>query len=331
MTDLRDELTDGDELDTRYQSETWLRREAVLQNPAELLPIVQAEVAKAIVGQERVIEFVLTSILARGHLLLEGPPGTGKTLLARALARLIGGQFRRVQFTPDTNADEITGRYIRRGGERVFEPGVAFTNVLLADEINRARSRTQAALLEAMEEHAITIDGKTHRIKSPFFVLATQNPFEHVGVAELPESQLDRFLFRINLEYVSESDELKMLSLPRRGITPDVIGEVVPLLGDNAILLLQEAVDRVKVPEQVGLTAVRVVRRTREIVGVTLGAGPRSIVHVLAATKSRAALHGRDKADVDDVLEIVRQALPHRIQAEQSGRAVIEQAIADVA
>jgi MoxR-like ATPase len=122
-----------------------------------------------------------------------------------------------------------------------------------------------------------------------------------------------------------------MLSLPRRGITPDVIGEVVPLLGDNAILLLQEAVDRVAVPEEVGLTAVRIVRRTREIVGVTLGAGPRSIVHVLAATKSRAALHGRDTADVADVLEIVRQALPHRIQAEQSGRAVIEQAIEDVA
>jgi MoxR-like ATPase len=303
------------------------REPATAMRVAELLPLAREQVAKAIVGQSGVVELVLIALLARGHLLLEGPPGTGKTLLARTIARLIGGYFHRVQFTPDTTADEITGRVTFRGGEQVFEPGAVFTNVLLADEINRAPSRTQAALLEAMQEHAVTVEGKTRRIKSPFFVLATQNPYEHAGVYELPESQLDRFLFRVDLEYGSEDEDLAMLDLPRRGITPDVIGEVRPLLNDSTVLLLQEAVDRVKVPGDVARTMVRLVRQTREMPGVTLGAGPRSMIHVLTGAKARAALHGRDAVSVDDVVAIAHQALPHRIIAEDPGTAVVERAV----
>jgi MoxR-like ATPase len=305
-------------------------REAPLEHVADLLPSVQEQMTKAVVGQDEVVELILVALLARGHLLLEGPPGTGKTLLARTIARLIGGYFRRVQFTPDTTADEIVGRVKYRGGEQVFEPGVIFTNVLLADEINRAPSRTQAALLEAMQEHAVTIEGKTHRIKAPFFVLATQNPYEHAGVYELPESQLDRFIFRVDLEYGTEADDLAMLDLPRRGITPDVIGEITPLLDDGSVLLLQEAVDRVHVLDDVALTMVRIVRRTRAISGVTLGAGPRSMIHVLTGAKARAALRGRDTVTVDDIVEIARYALPHRIVADDSGAAVVERAIEDV-
>ena len=305
-------------------------RQAPLEHIAELLPAAQAQVAKAVVGQQKVAELILVALLARGHLLLEGPPGTGKTLLARTIARLIGGHFRRVQFTADTTADEIAGRVRYRGGEQIFEPGVVFTNVLLADEINRAPSRTQAVLLEAMEEHAVTIEGKTHRIKAPFFVLATQNPFEHAGVYELPESQLDRFLFRLDLEYGNESDDLAMLDLPRRGITPDVIGEITPLLNDSSVLLLQETVDNVKVPEDLALALVRIVRQTREIPGVALGAGPRSMIHVITAARARAALHGRETVTANDVVEIARRALPHRIVADDSGASVVERAIADV-
>ena len=305
-------------------------RETPVEHIAELLPAAQAQVRKAVVGQDHVVELILVALLARGHLLLEGPPGTGKTLLARTIARLIGGYFRRVQFTPDTTADEIVGRVKYRGGEQIFEPGVIFTNVLLADEINRAPSRTQAALLEAMQEQAVTIDGKTHRIKAPFFVLATQNPFEHAGVSELPESQLDRFIFRVDLDYGSEEDDLAMLDLPRRGITPDVIGEITPLLDDAGVLLLQEEVDRVSVPDDVALTMVRIVRRTREIPGVSLGAGPRSMIHVLTGARARAALRARDTVTVDDIVEIARHALPHRIIAEAPGASVVERAVSDV-
>jgi MoxR-like ATPase len=312
---------------TELRADHGERGPAPVLQVAELLPLARDQVGKAIVGQSTVVELVLIALLARGHLLLEGPPGTGKTLLARTIARLIGGYFHRVQFTPDTTADEITGRVTVRAGEQVFEPGAVFTNVLLADEINRAPSRTQAALLEAMQEHAVTVEGKTRRIKAPFFVLATQNPYEHAGVYELPESQLDRFLFRVDLDYGSEDEDLAMLDLPRRGITPDVIGEVRPLLNDSTVLLLQEAVDRVRVPEDVARTMVRLVRRTREVPGVTLGAGPRSMIHVLTGAKARAALHGRDAVSVDDVVAIAHRALPHRIIAEEPGKVVVERAV----
>lgn len=305
-------------------------RQAPYEHAADLLPSAQAQMAKAVVGQERIVELIFVALLARGHVLIEGPPGTGKTLLARTVARLIGGHFRRIQFTPDTSVGEIVGRVTHRGAGQVFEPGAIFTSILLADEINRAPSRTQAALLEAMQEQAVTLEGKTHRIKAPFFVLATQNPFEHAGVYELPESQLDRFLFRADLDYGSEADDLAMLDLPRRGVTPDVIGEVSPLLDDGSMLLLQEAVDRIPIPHDVAVTMVRIVRRTREIPGVTLGAGPRSMIHVLTAARARAALRGRDAVTIEDIVEMARWALPHRIVAEDSGASIVERAVADV-
>src|SRR4051812_28312459 len=204
-------------------------RENPLDNLGAVLPACQAEVAKAVVGQERAVELILLALLARCHVLLEGPPGTGKTLLAQAIARLLGAQFRRVQFTPDTAPDEITGWVRERGSERVFEKGALFTNVLLADEINRTPPRTQSALLEAMQERTVTVKGETHKLDSPFFVLATQNPYEQEGVFSLPESQLDRFLFRVKLDYGTEADDLAMLGLPRRGVSPDVIGEILPV------------------------------------------------------------------------------------------------------
>jgi MoxR-like ATPase len=305
-------------------------RESPIDHLQDILRVSQAEIAKAVVGQEKAVEMILVALLARCHVLLEGPPGTGKTLLAQAVARLLGARFRRVQFTPDTTPEEITGWERNRGGEKVFEKGAVFTNVLLADEINRTPARTQAALLEAMQERSVTVKGETYRLESPFFVMATQNPYEQEGVYALPESQLDRFLFRVNLDYGTEESELAMLDLPRRGVSPDVIGDLVPLLGERGVLLVQDAVDAVEIPDNVALAAVRLVRGTRAGVGITLGAGPRATIHVITGAKARATLRGDAVATVADVVAVAREALPHRILADEDGETVVDRVADEV-
>jgi MoxR-like ATPase len=271
------------------------------------------EIAKVVLGQERAVELLLVAALARGHVLLEGPPGSAKTLLGRATAHMLGATFKRIQFTPDTTPAELTGVNTIRAGEKVFLPGVVFTNVLLADEINRTPPRTQAALLEAMQERQVTVEGKGHRLPDPFLVIATQNPFEHRDVFELPESQLDRFLFKINLEYADPDSEFEMLDLPHKGVAPDMLGEVRPLLGVVGLDKARIELDATDLPEEVGRYMVALARKTRELPGVELGVSSRGIIHLASAARANARLSGRDAVTVEDVREIAPYVLRHRL------------------
>ena len=291
--------------------------EAPYESLIDLRERAKHEISKVVIGQERAVELLLVAALARGHVLLEGPPGSAKTLLGRATAHMLGAKFKRIQFTPDTTPAELTGVNTIRAGEHVFLPGVVFTNVLLADEINRTPPRTQAALLEAMQERQVTIEGKPHRLPDPFLVIATQNPYEHRDVFELPESQLDRFLFKVVLDYSDAESEYEMLDLPHKGVAPDMLGEVRPLLGVVGLDRAREELDATELPEPVGRYMVALARRSRDLPGVELGVSSRGVIHLASASKANARLNGRDEVTIEDVRTIAPYVLRHRFILEE--------------
>jgi MoxR-like ATPase len=284
---------------------------------ASLRERAKAEVSKVVIGQDRTVELLLIAAVAHGHVLIEGPPGSAKTLIARAVAHMLGANFKRIQFTPDTTPVELNGQNVIRAGEHLFMPGAVFTNVLLADEINRTPPRTQAALFEPMGERQVTVDGKAHKLPDPFLVIATQNPHEHEGVFPLPEGQLDRFLFKIELEYADAESELAMLNLPHKGIAPDMLGEVRPLLGVVGLDKARQELEHTIVPDSVGRYIVAVGRRTRELPGVELGVSSRAMIHLVMAVKANARLSGRDTATIEDVREMAPFVLRHRIAVQE--------------
>jgi MoxR-like ATPase len=288
-------------LEERYEGLAALRERA------------QAEVAKVVVGQDRTVELMLIAALARGHVLLEGPPGSAKTLISRAVAHMLGAHFKRIQFTPDTTPAELNGVVVIKAGEPTFIPGAVFTNVLLADEINRTPPRTQAALFEPMQERQVSVEGRAHRLPDPFLVIATQNPYEHEGVFVLPESQLDRFLFKINLEYADADYELEMLQLPHNGTAPDMLGEVRPLLGVVGLDKARQELDATTVSDAVGRYIVALGRRTRELPEVELGVSSRALIHLLSAVKANARINDRPNVTIADVREIAPFVLAHRL------------------
>ena len=274
---------------------------------------IVAEVEKAVVGKRDVLELVLMGILADGHVLIEDYPGLAKTLIARSFARAMHLGFARVQFTPDLMPADVTGSsiYNQKTAEFEFRPGPVFTNLLLGDEINRAPPKTQAALLEAMQERQATIEGETHPLPRPFIVLATENPIEYEGTYPLPEAQLDRFMLRVGVGYPSRDDEWGMARrrLDRRADEVDIDAVV-----DGAGLLeMQRAVEDVHVSEAVGRYTVDVVRATRESARLQVGSSPRGTLALIKLTRCRAALHGRDYVVPDDVKALAAPVLAHRL------------------
>ena len=274
---------------------------------------VHGEVGKVVVGQTMALDVLLAALGVGGHVLLEGVPGVAKTLLATTLARTLGLEFHRAQFTPDMLPSDLTGTMTLRGGELAFRPGPVFANVLLADEINRTPPKTQAALLEAMQEGQVTVDGEPRLLPDPFLVVATQNPIEYEGTYPLPEAQLDRFLVKIDVGYPSEEDEVALLGLGRRGLTSATIDDVAVVASADDIRAARAEVDATAVSAEVGRYVASVVRRTRELPSVAVGASPRAGVHLLAASRASARLAGRGYVTPDDVAVMAVPVLQHRL------------------
>jgi MoxR-like ATPase len=274
---------------------------------------ILAEVERAVVGKREALELVLLGILADGHVLIEDFPGLAKTLIARSFARVTGLDFQRIQFTPDLMPADVTGAsiYNQQASDFEFRPGPIFANLLLGDEINRAPPKTQAALLEAMQERQVTIEGTTHVLEPPFLVLATQNPIEYEGTYPLPEAQVDRFILRMGVGYPSREDEWQVLERRLERGQEEV--ELSPVVDRETLLEMQQAIEQVHVEESLGYYVVDLVVATRAAPGVQVGSSPRGSLALLKLARCRAALSGRDYATPDDVKSVAVPALGHRL------------------
>ena len=288
-----------------------------LDRVASLFEAVSAEVSKVIVGQKRLIEGVLVALFSEGNILLEGRPGLGKTLLVNVLARTVSCHFRRIQFTPDLMPSDLTGHSVfdMKEQEFHFKPGPVFTNLLLTDEINRSPPKTQSALLEVMQERQVTADGKTYLLKRPFLVLATQNPLEHEGTYPLPEAQIDRFMFKLLIDYPTNEDENAILAHYAAGRDPRELSDfdLRPVMQAEDVIAAQLAASRVIVEPKVIQYITEIVTKTRGFHSVAVGASPRGSVNLLIASRVLAACRGRDFVTPDDIKEIAPWVLRHRL------------------
>ncbi len=274
---------------------------------------LHGEVTKVVVGQDDALDALLVALAVGGHALLEGVPGVAKTLLASTFAKALGLDFARAQFTPDLLPSDLTGTMTLRDRELVFRQGPVFTNVLLADEINRTPPKTQAALLEAMQEGQVTVDGEPHRLPQPFLVVATQNPIEYEGTYPLPEAQLDRFLVKVLVGYPEEGAERALLGMARHGLEPLGTKDVQRVVGPEDVAAARAEVDSTAVSGEVSAYVTALIRQTRALPSVAVGASPRAGVHLLVAAKAAARLWGRHFVIPDDVIRVAPTVLRHRL------------------
>ncbi|MCH2204710.1 MAG: MoxR family ATPase [Lentisphaerales bacterium] len=278
---------------------------------------IRREIGKALIGQDEVVTHILAALLAAGHVLVEGVPGLGKTLMVNALGKTFGGIFNRIQFTPDLMPTDVMGHamYNMKDQEFIIRKGPVFANLLLADEINRAPAKTQAALLEVMQELQVTIEGEPHKVEPPFMVLATQNPLEQEGTYPLPEAQLDRFLLKVDITYPEEALEVQMVEhiTTGRSVEGLHIEEVSQIISPENILELQKVTSSLLIDRQVVEYAVRIIRATRDFPGISIGAGPRGAISLIRVAKAAALLAGRSFVTPDDIKSMAIPCLTHRI------------------
>lgn len=283
-----------------------------MERATDVAKRIRENLEQVVIGKGEVIDLLLSALFGNGHVLLEDVPGTGKTLLSKALSKSIDGDFRRIQFTPDLLPSDLSGVnfYNQKSGDFEFRPGPLFTHVLLADEINRATPRTQSSLLECMEERQVTIDGITHRLEQPFFVMATQNPIDNQGTFPLPEAQLDRFLMRISMGYPTFEQGIDILQRYRDS---NPLEQLVPVATRQEVAEVQQCTQQVRVSTDLLGYIVRITEETRNHAEVRLGASPRASGALLRASQGYALIHGRDYVAPDDIKAVAASVLAHRL------------------
>jgi MoxR-like ATPase len=297
--------------ETETETEEKTRKVSGVNAVRKIASEIMSEVNKFIVGKSDILEYIFIALMCDGHVLLEGVPGVAKTYMAKTFAQTLGCTFKRIQFTPDLLPSDILGTYVfdQKSSEFSFREGPVFANIVLADEINRAPPKTQSALLEAMQEKQVTIEGVRHPLPKPFMVLATQNPIEQEGTYPLPEAQIDRFLFKLNVDYPTEEEEVEMLK--RRMATSD--DNIKALASPNVLVKMQKVVSNVYVAPEIMEYIRDIVIRTRRNPQVLLGGSPRASIVLMEGAKARAALNGREYVIPDDVKAIAQQSLNHRL------------------